>query len=70
MEAIDAVTAHIVAIKDIADGMRDPVDGHALQMMAAHNILELPHDDVLAYEALEKVYLHFHTMEGKDNGTN
>lgn len=68
LDAIDAITYHIIQIKLIAGDMSDPANTHALQMMAAHNMLELPHDDPLAYQALEKVYLHFHNMEGKDYG--
>lgn len=70
LDATIDIGIHINAIKDIANRISDPAETYALRMMAAHQLLELPADDPVAYQALEKVYLHFHHMEGKDNGTN
>lgn len=73
LEIVDAtfdVDKHVKAIKDIAAGVSDPVHSWALLMLGVHRLMDLPVDDPVAYEAIEKVYLHFHNMEGKDNGTN
>ena len=68
LDATIDIGIHINAIKDISDRISDPAETYALRMMAVHQLLELPADDPVAYEAVEKVYFHFHHMEGKDYG--